>query len=136
MLGLTGMPEAKGKQGKSAEPPEPDEPTLILKVSPRHGFKPLDVTLYARLDGLREGTTRFCHAGIEWLAESVHGRVMRSTEDARCIHPKELKRIDHSYTKHVHLSNTGIYRYQVILHLKDGGEILSNKVDVRVMSNR
>ncbi len=136
ILGLTGMPAAQEEEGKNAEPPKPDEPTLILKVSPRHGFRPLDITLYARLEGLREGNTRFCHAGIEWLAESVYGRVMRSTEDARCIHPEDLKRIDHSYTKHVQLYEPGIYRYQVILHLKDGGEIHSNKVDVRVMSNR
>jgi len=61
---------------------------------------------------------------------------MRSTEDARCLHPPEETRVEHSWTKLLYLDEEGIYRYQVALHLKDGGEIESNPVDVRVLANQ
>ncbi len=58
---------------------------------------------------------------------------MRSTEDARCIHPEGEPRIEHSYTKTLVLNRSGIFRYQLILHLNDGKKVRSNTVDVRVL---
>lgn len=93
------------------------------------------VTLYVRLEGVPEGTQRFCHAGIEWTGESRGERIMRSTEDARCLHPPDETRVEHSWTKELNLPDEGIFRYQVTLHLKDGGLLRSNTADVRVLSN-
>jgi hypothetical protein len=105
-----------------------------MQASPRHGFEPLDVTLYARLEAVPPGETRFCHAGVEWIGETRSGRVMRSTEDARCIHPENVMRVDHSFSKVLHLDVPNIYRYHLVLHLKDGAEIRSNEVEVRVIA--
>lgn len=109
---------------------------FVLQARPRHGFQPLDVTLYARLEDVPEGEDSFCHAGLEWIGETRSGRVMRSTEDARCIHPADVKRVDHSYTKTLHVSRPAIYRYHAVLHLKDGSVLRSNVVEVRVISTR
>jgi hypothetical protein len=117
-------------------PPEAKKIQLVLQASPRYGFQPLDVTLYARLEGVPGDDDRFCHAGVEWIGETRGGRVMRSTEDARCIHPDELTRVEHTFSKYLHLYRPAIYRYHIVLHLKDGGEIKSNLVDVRVISNQ
>jgi hypothetical protein len=126
----------KKKDSTEKENAKPLPVALILKVSPRHGFRPLSVTLYARLQGVAEGTDRFCHAGIEWIGQNRGNRVMRSTEDARCLHPKAETRVEHSWTKTLSLGTPGIFRYQVTLHLKSGEKIMSNTVDVRILGNR
>jgi len=130
-----GVPAALSAAPKQEDPPAtPERVKFQLQATPRHGFEPLDVTLYARLEGVAPGETRFCHAGVEWIGETRSGRVMRSTEDARCIHPDDLLRVDHSFSKPVHIDVPAIYRYHVVLHLKDGGEVRSNEVEVRVIA--
>ena len=92
------------------------------------------MTLYARLEGVKRGDTRFCHAGVEWTGETGNGQVMRSTEDSRCIHAEGDARVEHSYTKTVDLDQEGIYRYRATLHLNDGKLLQSNTVDVRALT--
>lgn len=135
-LALAGSFVAPGAaEQKTEDPPGPPEGVkLLLQATPRHGFEPLDITLYARLEGVPRGETRFCHAGVEWIGETRSGRVMRSTEDARCIHPADLLRVDHSFSKPLHLDVPTIYRYHVVLHLKDGSVVRSNDVEVRVIA--
>jgi hypothetical protein len=94
------------------------------------------VTLYARLEGVPRGDVSFCHAGVEWTGETGAGQVMRSTEDARCLHAEGETRIEHSYTKTLTIPQEGIYRYRLALHLNDGRKITSNTADVRVLASR
>ncbi|MBI3450334.1 MAG: hypothetical protein HY049_15645 [Acidobacteria bacterium] len=108
---------------------------MTLQVNPRNGFLPLTVTLYGRLEGVEKADTRFCHAGVEWTGETGAGQVMRSTEDTKCLHAPTDTVIEHAYQKTIQLSNEGIYRYQLILHLNNGEKIRSNSVDVRAISN-
>ncbi len=130
-----GAPVALSAAPRQEDPPPPPEKVRFqLQATPRHGFEPLNVMLYARLEGVTPGETRFCHAGVEWIGETRSGRVMRSTEDARCIHPSELLRVDHSFSKPLHIDVPAIYRYHVVLHLKDGSEVRSNDVEVRVIA--
>lgn len=107
---------------------------MVLQASPRYGFLPIYVTLYGRLEGVPTGDRGYCHAGVEWTGETGQGIVMRSTEDARCLHPEGETRIEHSYTKTLYLDNEGIYRYKLTLHLNNGTKLQSNTVDVRVIS--
>lgn len=136
LAALAVQPMAARAAGDEEEPSRRERTRLFLQATPRHGFNPLEITLYARLEGVPEGETRFCHAGVEWIGETRSGRVMRSTEDARCIHPKDVKRVDHSFSKDVYISRPSVYRYYVVLHMKDGSIIKSNAVDVRVISSR
>lgn len=91
------------------------------------------VTLYGRLEGIAQGDTRFCDAGVEWTGESGNGQVMRSTEDAKCVHPDNTSRVEHSYSKVIYLGDEGVFRYQLTLHMNDGKLLRSNKVDVRTI---
>jgi hypothetical protein len=134
-LSIAGPSPARSQDSEDdPSPSSSGKPRLVLQASPRHGFQPLDVALYARLEDVPEGELRFCHAGVEWIGETRSGRVMRSTEDARCIHPEDVKRVDHSFSKEITISRPSIYRYSVILHLKGGELIRSNVVEVRVLS--
>jgi hypothetical protein len=143
LLVAAALPSWASKKGAKASDPNADggkagkqpKVSLILQASPRHGFDPLDVTLYARLEGVPDGEKRFCHAGVEWIGETPNGRVMRSTEDARCLHPPDVTRVEHSFSKALHIERPATYRYHVILHLKDGGTVRSNEVEVRVISS-
>ena len=92
------------------------------------------MTLYARLVGIPKGDKSYCHAGVEWTGETGAGIVMRSTEDATCLHPENETRVEHSYTKFIYLDEEGVYRYKVTLHLNDGRTIQSNTADVRAIS--
>jgi hypothetical protein len=131
--GASAITAAKRKATDS--PASPDKPTLILQVAPKFGFIPFSVSLYGRLEGVPRADTRFCHAGVEWTGETGAGIVMRSTEDARCIHPEGETRIEHSYTKAIYMNTEGIYRYKLTLHLNNGDKIQSNTVDVRAINN-
>jgi len=132
---LAGAAPAHGSKKGTPAPASPAKPTLTLQASSRNGFLPLSVTLYGRLEGVSRDETRFCHAGVEWTGQTGAGQVMRSTEDTKCLHAPEETTIEHAYQKTIVLTNEGIFRYQLILHLNDGGRIRSNTIDIRVMSN-
>lgn len=127
-------PEAKKKDGK--EEPAPQEPQLRLLATPKHGFRPLTVFLTGELTGVGLDDPQFCHAGIEWESRSPLGLDVRSMQDPRCLHPPEEVQVDLTFTKVVTLYRIGIHQYRLILHRRDGGVILSNTQEIRVLDNQ
>lgn len=130
---LLGAPDpAEGRGGKDADPPE--GPRLKLLATPKHGFRPLRVTLTGELTGVALDDPQFCHAGIEWESRSPLGLDIRSVQDPRCLHPPEQVNVDLTFTKEVVLDREGIHQYRLILHRRDGERLLSNTQEIRVLS--
>jgi hypothetical protein len=101
---------------------------------PKHGFRPLTITLTGTLTGVEASDPEFCHAGIEWEARSATGLVTTSRQDPKCLHPPELVAVQFSFTKVLTLNEPGTYTYRFILHKRDGSRLLSNTQEVRVLN--
>ena len=114
----------------------PDKPAVHLSAGPKHGFRPLTVTLSGKLTGVNETDPMFCHAGVEWESRTPQDLTTVSKEDPRCVHPPELVRVQTTFTKVVTLSRPGTYIYRLILHRRDGERIMSNTQEIRVLDNR
>ena len=120
---------------KKKQKDEPGKPEVHLKVNPRHGFRPLTITLSGSLTGVSSGDQEFCHAGVEWESRTPMGVTTRSVEDPRCLHPPEQVKVEIAFTKILTLSRPGTYQYRLILHRRDGTRLLSNTQEIRVLSN-
>ena len=116
--------------------PAPDKPAVHLSAGPRHGFRPLTVTLTGKLTGVDETDPMFCHAGVEWESRTPQDLTTVSKEDPRCLHPPEQVHVQTSFTKVVTLSRPGTYVYRLILYRRDGEKIFSNSQEIRVLDNR
>jgi len=132
--GRTGPFGDPGK--KKDEEPGPPRPAVRLSISPRHGFRPLTVTLTGTLEGVDASDQQFCHAGVEWESRTPLGVVSVSKEDPKCLHPPEEVHVQFTYTKVVTLSRVGSFTYRLIIHTRDGGRLLSNTQEVRVLDNQ
>jgi len=129
------VPAHAGRRPPAADP-EPGKPALHLSVSPRHGFRPLTLTLTGELTGVDLSDQQFCHAGIEWESNTPAGLKVISKEDPKCLHPPEQIQVQTTFTKIVTLSRPGTYVYRLILHRRDGERLLSNTQEVTVLDNR
>ncbi|HET6371709.1 MAG TPA: hypothetical protein VFG76_00235 [Candidatus Polarisedimenticolia bacterium] len=127
-----------GSPGRRSKPEAqtPTGPNLHLAVAPRHGFRPLTITLTGSLTGVSPDDPEYCHAGVEWEARTPEGRLIVSKEDARCLHPPDQVQVQQTFHKVVTLAETGIFQYRLILHRKNGEKLLSNTQEVRVLSNQ
>ena len=126
---------ASGKNKTGSEPPT-DKPSVHLSAGPKHGFRPLTVTLSGKLTGVDETDPMFCHAGVEWESRTPQELVTVSKEDPRCLHPPEEVHVQTTFTKIVTLTRPGTYIYRLILHRRDGEKIFSNTQEIRVLDNR
>jgi hypothetical protein len=133
LLALPLSATPRGRKDKEKDPVPPEGPAVHLMVAPRHGFRPLTVTLTGTLTGVEATDPQFCHAGIEWEARTANGLVTTSRNDPRCLHPPEQTAVQFSFTKIVTLNEAGTYVYRFILHKRDGDRILSNTQEVRVI---
>lgn len=143
VLGALSMTIAARKERE--KDPVPTGPALRLTATPRHGFRPVTVTLTGSLRGVPRTDQEFCHAGIEWEATAPGGEattagnarlISRSMENPRCLHPPEQVDVQMTFTKVVTLSRPGVYVYRLILHRRDGERVLSNTQEIRVIDNR
>ena len=129
------LPIHAGRRSPAPES-EPGKPSLRLSVSPRHGFRPLTVTLSGNLLGVDSADQQYCHAGIEWESRTPTSLTVVSKEDPKCLHPPEQVQIQTTFTKIVTLSRPGTYVYRLILHRRDGERLLSNTQEITVLDNR
>lgn len=127
-------PDPRGRKETPPQEQAPEAPAAHLMVAPRHGFRPLTITLTGTLKGVEPSDPEFCHAGIEWEARSATGLVTTSRQDPKCLHPPEQVAVQFSFTKIVTLNEPGTYTYRFILHKRDGSRLLSNTQEVRVLS--
>lgn len=116
--------------------PEPRGPELKLSATPRHGFRPVVLTLMAHLRGVEEHDYNYCHPGIEWESVTPSGLTETSREDARCLHPPEQGKVELTYSRVVVIDRPGLYVHRLILHLKDGTTLRSNTQEIRVLDNQ
>lgn len=118
--------------------PEPasEKPAVHLSAGPKHGFRPLTVSLSGKLTGVDETDPMYCHAGVEWESRTPQDLTTVSKEDPRCLHPPEEVHAQTTFAKIVTLSRPGTYIYRLILHRRDGERILSNTQEIRVLDNR
>jgi hypothetical protein len=135
MLVVTAMPAHAERRAPDAEA-QPGKPSLHLSVSPRHGFRPLTVTLTGQLAGVEPTDQQFCHAGVEWESRTPTTLFVVSKEDPKCLHPPEQIQVQTTFTKIVTLSRPGTYVYRLILHRRDGERLLSNTQEINVLDNR
>jgi len=120
-------------KSSSKKESQPAGPALKLTVTPRHGFRPLTLTLTGSLTGVETDNQEFCHAGVEWESRTPSGLMVTSKEDPRCLHPPEQVDVQFTFTKVETISRAGTYVYRLILHRRDGGRLLSNTQEIRVL---
>jgi hypothetical protein len=125
---------ARARKEKPPEEKAPEGPAAHLMVAPRHGFRPLTITLTGTLTGVEASDPEYCHAGIEWEARSASGLVTTSRQDPKCLHPPEQVAVQFSFTKVVTIHEPGTYTYRFIVHKRDGSRMLSNTQEVRVLN--
>jgi hypothetical protein len=126
--------QAVGASRKAKET-APEGPAVKLTVTPRHGFRPLTITLTGQLVGVEATDAQYCHAGVEWESTTLGGRTSSSKEDPRCLHPPEQVNVQFTFTKVLTLSQPDTYTFRLILHRRDGSRLLSNTQEVRVLDN-
>jgi len=134
-LGPAGPLGDPGRKKGKRNDPGPAKPEVHLSVSPRHGFRPLTITLTGTLEGVEATDPQFCHAGVEWESRTPTGVVSVSKEDPKCLHPPEEVHVQFTFTKVVTLSRVGTFTYRLIIHTRDGDRILSNTQEIRVLDN-
>jgi len=123
--------------GKSPEPPEePHHAKLFLTCTPAFGFAPLTVQLVATLRGVEPHDPNYCHPAITWVRVdpgAAPEKETRVTEAPRCVHPDQEVSVVTTFSKSFELAYAGSYLYRVSLFGKDGKEIRSNYVTVKVL---
>ena len=118
---------------KDKKPEPPPGPAVVLTVSTHHGFRPLTLVLTGTLIGVSPADPEYCHAGIEWVADTPGGRVIVSRQDPKCLHPPEQVAVQLSYEKVITLDDAGLYNYRFLLYRRDGSRLESTSQEVRVM---
>jgi len=111
-------------------------PKILLTATPAFGFAPLSVQLVATLSGVNPHDANFCHAGVTWIRVdpvSAPETGARLTEDPKCVHGEEEISVATTYSKTFELAPAGSYLYRIVVSGKDGTQIKSNFVKVRVL---
>jgi len=111
-------------------------PKLSLTATPAFGFTPLAVQLAATLNGVGPRDANFCHAGVTWVRidpGSSPETGAKMSEHPRCVHSEDQIFVATTFSKSFDLISPGSYLYRVIVEAKDGTQIKSNFVKVRVL---
>ncbi len=125
-VGAKGDPEANGRKN----------PKILLTASPAFGFTPLSVQLVATLNGVSSRDPNFCHAGVTWIRidpGTAPESGTRVREDPKCVHGEEELSVATTFSKTFELDLPGTYLYRIIVEGKDGTQVKSNFVNVRVL---
>lgn len=135
-LVCTSIPEFA--EAKKAPPPKEDHPSpkLLLNGSPVYGFAPMNVQLVATLTGVESSDPNFCHAAVTWVRvdpASTPEKETRLTEAPRCLHDENELHVSTTFSKTFEISFPGSYLYRISVTGKDGKEIRSNYLTVRVL---
>ena len=128
------IPADAGK--KKSSPPEQPSAKLFLTSSPSFGFAPVTVQLVATLRGIDLKDTNYCHASITWVRVDPGAspeKESRFTEAPRCVHGNHETEVTTTFSKSFELNSPGSYLYRVSVAGKDGREIRSNYVTVKVL---
>jgi hypothetical protein len=135
LLGSIGVsPTHAGK--KSAPPSDQLSPKLSLASTPSFGFAPVTVQLVATLKGIDQKDTNYCHASITWVRVEPGPspeKETRITESPRCVHGNHETSVTTTFSKSFELDYPGSYLYRVSVAGKDGKEVRSNYVSVKVL---
>jgi hypothetical protein len=132
---LLAGPAAAGKKGQGEKQNRP-EPKLSLTVTPAFGFAPLEVQLVATLNGVDPNDLNFCHAAVTWTRVdpgSSPEKQTRITEAPRCVHAADQISVNTTFSKSFELASPGSYLYRASVSGKDGKEIFSTYVTVKVL---
>ena len=122
---------------KNATPKEAQlVPKLLLSASPVYGFAPLSVQLVATLSGIDPRNPNFCHATVTWIRVDPGAspeKETRLTEAPRCVHAESESSVPTTWSKTFDLDWPGSYLYRVQVAGKDGKEVRSNYVTVKIL---
>jgi len=133
LLSLSGS-ATEAKHPDSAD--EKKARKVVLTASPLFGYAPLNVQLVATLTGVDPQDRNFCHAGITWIrvdpGPSPENET-RVSETPRCVHGEDELKVATTFSKSFDLDLPGSYLYRVVVAGKDGSQIRSNFVTVRVL---
>ena len=137
-LSISAASLAVASPGKRTAKPEAEErePGLHLTVTPRNGFRPVTLTMTGHLSGVNPTDEQFCHAGVEWESRTPGGLTVTSKEDARCLHPPEQVHVQTTFTKVTTLTQPGTYVFRLIVYRRDGGKVMSNTQEIRVLDTQ
>ena len=111
-------------------------PKVSLTATPAFGFTPLAVQLVATLSGVGSRDSNFCHAGVTWVRidpGSSPETGAKMSELPRCVHSEDKIFVPTTFSKSFDLISPGSYLYRVIIETKDGSQIKSNFVTIRVL---
>jgi hypothetical protein len=134
LLSLTTVSAHAGKETPSGESAR--QPKLALTSTPAFGFAPMTVQLVATLTGIDPNDSNFCHAAVTWVRVDPGAspeKETRVTEAPRCVHDKDEPSVATTFSKSFDLYQAGSYLYRVSVLGKDGKEIRSNYVTVKVL---
>jgi hypothetical protein len=132
---VSGHPASAGRK-KSASSENDKKPKVVLSASPAFGFPPLSVQLVGTLSGVDARDPNFCHAGVTWVRVDPGSRPETGTklsEVPRCLHPEKEVSVPTTFSKTFDLYEPGSYLYRLIIQGKDGAQLRSNYVTVKVM---
>jgi hypothetical protein len=133
---LLAAPVLAGKRDEAKDETDHRSPKILLTASPAFGFAPLTVQLVATVSRIDTRDPNFCHAGITWVRVDPGGSPetgSKLTEDPECVHGDDRISVSTTYSKSFEISAPGSYLYRVFLDGKDGTQIRSNYVTVRVL---
>jgi hypothetical protein len=126
---------ALGYAGNDPTQPE-SQPKLALTSTPAFAFAPVTVQLVATLTGIDSKDPNFCHAAVTWVRVDPGAspeKEIRVTEAPRCVHDEAEPSVATTYSKSFDLYRAGSYLYRVSVFGKNGKEIRSNYVTVKVL---
>src|SRR5262245_50684162 len=134
ILALSCLPVQAGKGAPSGK--ERPSPNLVLTSAPSFRFAPVTLQLVATLSGIDPNDSNYCHATVTWVRVDPGPSPQtetRLTESPRCVHPDRESSVDTTLDKTFDLPIPGYYLYRVSVIGKDGKEIRSNYVTVKVL---
>ncbi len=134
VLSFAVLPALAGKDSSPGE--DGRQPKLALTSTPSFGFAPITVQLVATLTGIDPKDSNFCHAAVTWLRVDPGAspeKETRVTEAPRCVHGENEPSVATTFSKSFDLYRAGSYLYRVSVVGKNGKEIRSNYVTVKVL---
>lgn len=132
LLALTVSPGAVEAR-KTKKKGGPTKPALHLRADIQAGFTPLTIHFTSRLENVEADAEEFCHAGT-FLMLGGSERII-SGENPACLHPPEQRKVSLSFSHTFTVTRSGYYEFLTMVKKKDGTEIRSNAVPVRVLSS-
>ena len=126
------------KEAPSKEVPKEEKPSpkLLLNGSPVYGFAPMNIQLVATLTGIDPDDPNYCHAAVTWVRvdpASTPEKETRLTEAPRCLHDENELHVTTTFSKTFEIVYSGSYLYRISVTGKNGREIRSNYLTVRVL---